>query len=214
MDYQSLVFNWISLQGPATSLVVVALGALFSLHGFRFGRMLVALIGTLLGFFFGLLAGETLGLPVLALGLAIGGSLGLLSLARYRIGLALGSVATFGTLGYYLAYQLGMPAQVVPWFGLLGAAGGLSGMWLYTRALPVVLTALHGAALLVIGGVGLASSVLPSMAATFVTWSASIGVLVPFMMTMLVVTGYAYQVNAAQGDMETGVGRTWNQVQV
>lgn len=209
-DYQSMIFNWASAQDALTSLVVFALGLCFALHGFRFQRALLSLSSVVIGCGLGATLASWCDLPVAAIGLMLGGGCGLAALRWPAFGVGFASVGTFATLGQYLAYQLGMPAALVLGATAVGALGGLASVWLYTRPLPMVLTAIHGSGLIVVGFVGLMCDVLPAVGSTFVSWSSSFGLLVPIILAMLVTTGLAYQ-SSTQFDLQTGVGRTWNQ---
>ncbi len=208
-DYQGMIFNWASAQDELTSLVVFALGLCFALHGFRFQRALLALSCMVIGCGLGAVVANAWDLPASAIGMMTGGVCGLAALRWGGFGLGMAAVGTFAALGHYLAYQLGMPTPLVLGATTIGGLGGLASVWVYTRPLPMVLTAIQGSGLMVVGFVGLMSGVLPAVGSTFMSWSASFSLLVPIILTMLVTTGLAYQ-SSAQFDLQTGAGRTWN----
>jgi len=208
-DFQRLIFQSASHWSAASGLVLLLVGLLYLLQGFRFARFLLAVScaggGFLLG---GLLAGLTGLTPIIAL---IGaGGLGALALARQRVGLGMASTFTFGALAQYLAVQLGMRHDMVVVAAAVGAAAGLSLVWICHRPLPAVLTIVQGSVLLIVGFVGLTSALAPSLGLTFVDWAAHIPLMVPTLMVMLSVLGYSVQANAQQGDMEAGGAPGWD----
>jgi hypothetical protein len=212
-DYQSMIFNWASAQDALTALVIFALGLCYALHGFRFQRALLAMSSVVIGCGLGATAANWWDLPAAAIGLMAGGACGLSAMRWPAFGLGFAAFGTFATIGHYLAYQLGMPAALVLGATVVGALGGLASVWLYRRPLPMVLTAIHGSGLMVVGFVGLMCGVLPAVGSTFVSWSSSFGLLVPVILAMLVTTGLAYQ-SSTQFDLQTGAGRAWNQAGV
>lgn len=206
MDFQGQVFNWAAGQGEANSFVLLMIGVCFLFQGYRFSRALIALSCVLFGFCAGGVLGDGFGYAPAFSGLMLGLTLGVAALIWVSAGVMTSAVCTGAVLGAYLTYQTGL----TPFFIMLGCAvGGSLGMaaaWLHPRTIPMVLTVVQGAAVLIVGFVGMASAVLPGMGATFVSWSSSWAFLVPAMMTMLCVTGIAFQANARQGDIETGAG--------
>ncbi len=209
-DYQTSVFQWAAVQGEVNSLAIFLLGVCFTTQGYRFSRFLLAFATGVMAFAFSLAALHVPGVEPLFVALAVGAGLGLLAVGQPRLGTAFASIATFAALGYYLSFQCGLRDEFALMSGVVGAGCGTAALWLYTRPLPVVLTTIHGAALIVIGFVGLASATLPSMGATFVDWSSAMPAIVPTMLGMIFVTGYAFQANSRQGALETGSGRSWN----
>jgi hypothetical protein len=82
------------------------------------------------------------------------------------------------------------------------------------RSLPIIVSVLQGAALMVIGFVGVADNLAPSLANTFTDWARTIPLMIPVLMTMLFVLGYSVQANQQQGDMQTGASRGWNNLEM
>lgn len=209
-NYQGVLFNWAQAQGGMTALVLIGLGVTYLFMGFRFARFLMGVSAAALAYGSALLVAPPAdGAPEL-LPLGVGAVAGLIALTRTRPATILVSIASCAALGFYLPSQLGLPLMICLPGMAVGAILGLSLHWLAKNELSVMLTTLHGAVLLVVGFVAMTHAALPSMSATFVTWSDRYGLIVPGMMTMLIVTGYAFQANARQGDMETGQGRSWN----
>jgi len=202
-DFQSLIFRAASHWSEATALVVLGLGLLYTLQGFRFARFLVAVSCAGGGLAVGGILGKLAGFPVVsaAVGAAV---LGLLALIRYRLGLALASAFTIGALGPYIGVQLGVKPNMVPVVTAAAFSAGYSLIWVCRRTLPIVVTIIQGAGLLVVGFVGLTCALAPSLGLTFVDWANNIPVMVPGLMLMLCALGYSVQANAHQGDMESG----------
>jgi hypothetical protein len=125
-------------------------------------------------------------------------------LLRFRLALMVSSAFTFGALAQYLAVQLGMRPHMSPFVGAVGLVVGFSLIWVCRRSLPILVTMILGAGLLVLGFVGCSAAVVPSLGLTFIDWSSRLALLVPAVLTMLCVLGYSVQSNAYQGDVETG----------
>jgi len=205
--YQQFIFNWVAAQSALTGTVIAAAGVVFGLYGFRMLRFLVGLSCAGLGYVGGvLLAGliqmpELTVVPVLALG---GGVFGLLMPSPATI---LANAATWAVLGAYLTAQFGFPTTAGVVAGcLLGCAGGVLAV-LNRRTMVVLMTSVQGAALFIIGFVGLASALMPSVGITFRQWSRHQSLVVPILLLMLVLTAYTCQVNARQGNLRTGGGQ-------
>lgn len=202
-DIQGLIFQDASDWSAATALVVLGIGLLYLLQGFRFARFLIPVScaggGLALG---GILAG-LVGLPA-SVPLSVAAVLGILALFWYRRGLTLASGFTLGALGLYLASQVGLPPNIMLVIGGGGFVAGLAAIWICGRTLPILVTVVQGAGLLVVGFVGLTTALAPSLGVTFVEWATQIRVMVPALMVMLCVLGYSVQANAFQGDIESG----------
>lgn len=207
---QAALFSWASNQSLSIGLTLLGVGLLMALQGFRFSRILLAVICGAGGFVSGDVVGGVLGEG----GLLIGGTAALIfggiALARPRIGLALASLFTFGALAQWLSFRLGIPANIAGFSMVLGGALGFSMFWLCRRTLPLIVTTLQGAGLLVVGFVATTSSLMPNLGETFVDWSSDVPLTVPVLMVMLCITGISVQANGQQGDMQTGSGRGWN----
>lgn len=202
-DVQDLIFRSAAHWSAGTSLAVLALGLLYTLQGFRFARLLIPLLcaggGLVAG---GLLVG-LFDLPPSAVFIPAALA-GLFALLHFRRGLALASAFAGAALLSYLTSRIG----VGPRAALAAAGGGLvcgyALIWVCRRSLPILVTIVPGAGLLVAGFVGITSFLAPSLGLTFIEWSARIPLLVPALMLMLCILGYSVQANAMQGDIETG----------
>jgi hypothetical protein len=202
-DFQSLIFRFASHWSAATSLVVLGVGLLYTLQGFRYARLLTAVSCAGGGLVVG---GIVVGLAKLPLPLAFGiaASLGLVALLRFRAGLALTSAFATGALAQYLVAQIGLDPIITLIAAGTGFPAGLSLIWVCRRSLPILVTIVQGAGLLVVGFVGITNAVAPSLGQTFLEWAADIPLMVPGFMLMLCVLGYSVQANAQQGSIETG----------
>jgi len=209
MDFQRMVFDWAAGQSGLTGLAIFAAGLLFAFCGFRTIRYLLALPAAGLGALLGAQAWAFQAqLPTwlfLGTGAVMGG---VAAFAVPRATVAVCSGATWGALGGYLAIQVGasaIPAAVT--LGVCALAGVI--LALVSRSTMIVLfTTLQGAGLLVVGFVGLSSSVLPSLGHTFRALAQNQSLVVPMLLGMLSVTAFSYQSSSRQGDMFTGSAAT------
>lgn len=208
-DVQAAIFSWASLQPLAVGLTLGCVGLLFALQGFRFARLLLALICGGGGFVCGdiVASGGEAGALAGSVGALV---FGLIALVRVRIGLVIASMFTFGALTPWLCFRLGIPSNIAGFLMVVGGAIGASLFWLCRRKLPLIITTLQGAAVLVVAFVAVTSSLLPNLGDTFVDWANGVPLTIPVLMVMLCVTGISVQSNAQQGDMETGAGSGWN----
>ncbi len=202
-DFQGLIFRFASHWSAATSLAVLGIGLLYLLQGFRFARFLTAVSCVGGGLVVGGIAGELVGRPLPA-ALAAGATLGLLGLFRFRAGLVLASAFTGSALAQYLAAQLGVNPIITLIAAGIGFPVGFSLIWVCRRTLPILVTIVQGAGLLIVGFVGITNATAPSLGQTFLEWAAAIPLMVPGFVLMLCVLGYSVQANALQGSIETG----------
>ena len=202
-DAQSLIFRSATNWPEATSLFIVGAGLLFLLQGFRFARFLLPIGCMGGGLVLGGIVAELADLPPAA-AMVVAAILGVLALARYVVGVKLGSAFTFGALAQYLAVQLGFGPNPVLVITIVGMLIGLSLFWVCRRSLPILITMLQGSGLLIVGFVGLTSAAVPSLGLTFQDWAERIPLMIPVLIVMLCTLGYSVQANALQGDMEVG----------
>lgn len=211
-DVQGLIFSTASHWSTATSLVVFAAGLLCTLQGFRFARVLLPLCCAGGGFAVAAIAGWLVGLPV-AVPVLSAAALGLVTLARPRLAVLLASVFTVAGLAYYLACRLHLGPFAAWSLAAIGLPAGFALKWVWRRTLPIFVTAAEGAVLLVVGFVGLTHRIAPSLGGTFVDCAAEYWPLVPGLLTMLWVLGYAVQANALQGGIESGGHPGWDELE-
>jgi hypothetical protein len=202
-DFQRLIFQFASHWSLATALAVLGVGLLYALQGFRFARFLITLSCAGGGLVLGWILSELTGVP-LAIAFLPAGILALLALVRFHIGLKVASAFTGSALAQYLAAQLGMMPSLTLVAAGVGLCIGYSLIWLCRRTLPILVTVVQGAGLLVVAFVGLTNALAPSLGLTFLEWAAGIPLMVPGLMLMLCVLGYSVQANAQQGAMESG----------
>ena len=202
-DFQSLIFRSASRWSEATALVVLGVGLLYTLQGFRFARFLLAVScacgGLVLGRILTALADLPPIVPVIA-----AAALGVFALMRHRVALALASAFTLGALAQYLAVQLGFRTYMVWVIAGVGLPVGFSLIRVCRRTLPILVTIVPGSGLLVVGFVGLTNALVPSLGLTFLDWAESFPPMVPGFMLMLCILGYSVQANALHGDIESG----------
>ncbi|HMK08531.1 MAG TPA: hypothetical protein VK449_05815 [Anaerolineales bacterium] len=147
-----------------TSLVLIALGLLLAFAGQRYIWILIAATGFLLAFWLVGLILPGNGLAVLLLALAAGIAAGFLLRGISRIILWIAGFILVGTAAVALGERFGMDPWSSQWV-LTFLAGGVLGLVLATFARGIgimVITALGGAALVVMGlpdlGLAIASS--------------------------------------------------------
>lgn len=201
VDYQKLIFGWIAHQHWTVGVVVMAAGLLYGFQGFRVFKFVLGLSCAIIGLVGGYAAAIQFDLPPLFVSPALGAAAAAFSFSQQRPAVVVVSGVTWGVLGHYLSLQVGLPG-IVP---LIAAAvsGGFGGLFAHLcfRPMTVVMTSLHGIALIVIGFVGMSNRLLPSVGETFVVWAHSWTLLVPMLMTMLFVMSYSYQSSAQRGDI-------------
>lgn len=202
-DFQSLIFRSAGRWSEATSLAVFAIGLLYALQGFRFARFLLPLVCAGGGLALGAVLAAVADLPG-AVAILVAAVLLIVALLRFRVALMLSSAFTFGAVAQYLAVQLGMRPHMSLITGGIGFAVGFTLVYVCRRTLPIIVTIIQGAGLLVVGFVGLSTGLVPSLGLTFVDWSGRLPLMVPVLMVMLCTLGYTVQINAYQGDIESG----------
>lgn len=203
-DYQHILFRWAAIQGDLTSFILFCAGAFCAFYGFRFLRVILATFCGALGCFVGYYNADAIHLAPLPVSYGLGLILGIGALSRRETGIALAGAATFTALGAYLAHQLAVDPIVGFTMEGVGAAAGFFLVFTSRRVLPLIITSLIGTSLMLIGFVGLATSLLPSLGATFRSWANDHALLVPGLLCMLIATAYSVQSRSMQGDIRTG----------
>ena len=208
--FHSLIFRAALHFSDTTAAVVFLSGLLLLLQGFRFARILLALSAAFGGFFLGEVLAVAAELPSPGTAALAGVLVLALCIAKPRAGIVLASAMTFAVLGFYFTDRFGAPRAIQ--FGVTIVAGliGFFLYWIHRESTPVLVTSIQGAILLILGFVGLANVLLPSLAHTFVDWSTHVGLIVPGMMIILSITGYAVQSNLTQGDVTSGTRYRWS----
>ena len=206
-DYQSLLLDWIAARSGYTGAIIFAAGLLYVFYGLRTLRLLLVLSAGGLGCLTGVLATKLVltnqpELVVIAVaGLATTG----LALFRPRWAVVMCNCVTWAAIGGHLASQVGLNARGI-WVAL-GVCGG-TGLILALLSrdlMTALLTAAHGAALLLVGFVGLTSTMLPSVATTFRSWAHNQPWFTPVLLAMLTMMAYSIQAMHRQGDIQSGV---------
>jgi hypothetical protein len=205
MSVQTQLFQWAASQPAITGALILGFGLAEAFQGWRLSRAFSLLTCAIVGWIVGQLAGQVADLSGPVLPGVAAAVLTWLALLRKRFGLAVASAATWSVFGAYLAQQLRLPGLAQAIAGLLGIGGGIIFSVLSPRSMAVILTALQGTALMVVGWVCVSSRMLPPVGETFRAWAAAQGLVVPVLLGMLFVTGYCYQVAHQQGDIRSGV---------
>lgn len=204
MDYQKTLFDWIASQPGVTGAVFLAVGLVYGLCGYRLIRFLVVVPCAGLGCLLGLLLARLGNLPPAATVPALGFLAGLLAARHTRGAVIITGAATLATLGAYVTAESGASATVILIVtGVLGG-GSLIVAVLSRQAMALLHTTLLGAALCVLGFVGVANAVMPSLGSAFRTLTSNCWLIVPVILVVLSITLYTYQANGRQGDILTG----------
>jgi hypothetical protein len=202
-DFQGLIFRSAARWPEAISIVAFGVGLLYALQGFRFARFLlpVTCVGGALAV--GTIAASATEVPLEAI-IAAAAILGTVTLLRFRLALVFSSMFTGGALCQYLAVQVGIDPKISLFVGGVGLAIGGALFWVCRRSLPILVTIVQGAGLLVVGFVGLSAALVPTLGLTFVEWATRLPLMVPTLMVMLSVLGYSVQASSYQGDVKSG----------
>jgi len=213
LDPQGLIVDLAREWSQGTAAVVFIIGLLYALQGFRFARVLLAISCAAAGWILGSgIAGlvASFGIPPFGPRLAGAVILGIQPLIHYRVGVIVASMCTFAFIAFDLAVKVLDVPEIAPLAAIGGSILGGTFYWLHRRCLPLLLTAIHGSLLVLLGFVGLSSSVLPELADTFVSCARDWPLMLPVLLTIVCITGYTVQRNAYQGDIVVGGGRGWN----
>jgi hypothetical protein len=204
VDCQKIVFDWVASQPGLTGAALLAGGLLYGLCGYRFIRILVLVPCVGVGCLLGLLVARSGGLPALVTVPTLGVLAGLLAHNRPAGAVLLTSTATVAALGGYLAAQMGASTLVTAI--LVAVFGGISMLLtLLSRATMIMVhTTLLGAALTLIGAVGVGTAIAPTLATTFRQLVQDCWPIVPLLLLVSSVSLYSYQANVRQGDILTG----------
>lgn len=204
IDCQKLVFDWAASQPAVTGAAVLGAGLLYGFQGIRMIRFLILPVCAGAGCLLGLSISQWTPAPAWAAmtGVAILGVV--LGLVAPRSATVLANGVTWAALGAYFASQLGMKeVGTLLTGGVLGLLGTVFAV-LSREAAITLSTTLQGAALMVVGFVGLSSNVLPSLGTTFRRIAGDYSLVVPLLLTMLAITAYSIQASTRQGDLLSG----------
>jgi hypothetical protein len=207
MDFQKLIFDWVSGQHGLTGAFILVAGLLYGFCGARMYRYLVVLPSAGLGALAGAIAAALAGVDALLAAAGAGVVAGILGMAYPRFAAILTGGASWALLGGYIVLQAGGSEFAA--FVALCVVGGIGTVLtiLSRQPMTIVATTLQGAAMMVIGFVGLSHAILPSLSSTFCTLANSQGLTVPVLMAMLSAMCYSYQASEQQGDIFTGGSR-------
>ena len=183
-----MILTWVSSQPALTGLAIMAAGLVSAFHGSRVMQLLLVLYCGGLGALTGHMAAGWVGVPPV-LAEAGGAAVGLgLAMVRPALAGVITSGALWAGLLAYLGGQFGMRGYPVMIAAGLGGCIGAGFALLCRQTMMVLLTVIAGCGLMIVGFVGVASGVLPSVASTFRGWAGSVSFMVPMLLGMLSVT--------------------------
>ncbi len=202
---QDLLFDWVANQPAVTGIVLFLAGALYGLLGFRMLRFLLTLSCGAIGAVGGVVTARLLGQPEGWCMAAAASALGGLALLWRTPAMVLTSGAVWAVLGTHVATQCMMRGPVL-WV-VMGGCGcaGLVLALLSRKAMAVVVTTIQGAGLMIVGFVGVVSTIIPTFGSTFRVCARNQSFLVPVLLLMVATTLYSCQARSHQGDIRTGV---------
>jgi hypothetical protein len=204
-NLQTEVFQWASQQSPLSGVAILLLGFLYGFWGLKMFPVLLALGCAGIGAALGAVVGNANDIPAAATAALGAILLGVLGGTQKRMGMVSVCLVSAAAFGAYLAIQLRLDSMALM---ILSGVGGLLGVLfacMCPRTMPVIWTAGVGTGLLLVAFVNLSTFVAPEIGATFRSWAASLGLLVPFLGGMVFVAAYSYQTMLQRGDMITGI---------
>src|ERR1051326_1638423 len=101
MNYQDILFSWVSHQPALTGVAILGVGVVYAFYGFRMFTFLLAVTLGSMGWLFGMLVGQLSPLPftIFSSLLAV---LGLLIVLKFeRLAVYVASSASWGVTGFY-----------------------------------------------------------------------------------------------------------------
>ncbi len=203
-EYLSMLLNWAEEQSLLTGALILGAGLLNAFLGFRMVRFLLVLsTGALAALLAAYLAVRFEFSTTIAAGVgALAG--GTLALFAYRTALFLNVGFTFALLTAYVSAQFGAPHVAMYVATALVATSASVLTLLAPRTMPLIVTAMHGAILMIVGFVGVADTFVPTLGATLRHWAGGRSVMIPALLTMLTAMGFSIQEMKRQGDICTG----------
>jgi hypothetical protein len=203
VEYQHDLLDWVASQPGLTGAVILAAGLLSAFYGVRMLRVLLALYCGAVGYVLGIMFAPEAGLPpIVAPGAALMGVTA--ALAWPGPATILASGATWAAAGAYFADEMALPDYFVGTASALACGIATIMTVLCRRTMIILLTSLQGAAMIIVGVIGVAATVLPSVSTTFRAWSSGRSLTEPMLLGMLMATAYSCQANFCQGDIVTG----------
>ncbi len=202
--YQQTILFWIGDQPWLTGLVILAAGLLSAFCGYRMARLLLPAAAAA-GAWLGTIAlAPHWNLPEVATAAAAAGLAGAAGLAWPGFASVAGGAVIWGVLGGYLFGQFGLKGTpLIIGLALSGAAGAVLAL-VCRRTMVMLMTSITGAALIIVGAVGVSGTLLPAFSNTFRLYARDWPWSVPVLLSMLVMMAYSCQANYRQGDLRTG----------
>lgn len=205
---QPSILHWVAAQPQIASVAIFFAGALLAFQGFRFYRAALTLTAFALGWIGASIAAPMLGYPSEIIPFAVGAVAAGAALAFMVPAIPFVCGGLWAGLGFWLAEQCGFSATATLISAGLGGILGVLFAWLCPRATTLVLTALQGSALMIIGFAGAADLIMPSVASTFRAWALDQGLLTPLLMGMLFTAAYSVQASQTRGQIIVGAQRS------
>jgi hypothetical protein len=206
-QHQQALLAWIATQPWLTGAVILAAGLLSSFYGFRMSRLLLP-AASAAGAWLAVTALSPqlapVGLSSMTTAAAAAGLAGVAALAWPAFGDCIGGGVVCGVLGGYLLGQFGLKGSpILIGLALCGCAGAVMAL-VCRRGMPVLLTSAMGGGLMIVGFVGMAGTLLPSLSETFRRFARDWPLSMPVLLVMLIAMGYSCQANLRQGDIRGG----------
>lgn len=203
-DYQTLILKWAASQSELTGAVLFIIGIVCAFQGQRMARGLLAAACGGLGWLVGQVLIPLVPLPAFFTCLGTAALVAVVAAIWPHVGTITASLSTFGLIGFYAGLQFDMrPDHTL----IMAAIGGLLGVlfvWANYRLMPMVVTTLQGAVLMLLGFICVTDALLPSLSSSFVYFAHEQGLIVPIVVGMLFAAGYAFQTSISRGTIETG----------
>lgn len=206
-DVQTALFRWAAEQPASTGLALLAAGLLYGLIGFRFVRLLVVVSSTVVGAALAHLVIDKYAegsRMIVTLAAVVAGWL---AIVKPRTALVMCSGATWAAMIYHLASALGAPHQVVTVAVLATATVAMILTILCRETMTLLFLTMNGTAAGMLGFIGVAQDMLPSLGYTFRDLSLQHPLFAPIFMMILGCTAYTVQANAQRGDLIRGKPR-------
>lgn len=204
IDLQRAALDWIVAQPPVTGLAVLGGGLLCALAGARFTRFLVTVCAVAAGSVLGLMLSVCFNVAPVGMSSALAFAAGFAAILWPATMLIMLSGFGWGFLALYYLHQLGSRGDATLVVFALGFLGGCVLTSLNRATMTVLLTSIVGSAVMVVGFIGLANGVLPSLGGTIRALAGAQPLTLPILIAMLTVTTYSYQANSFRGDIVTG----------
>lgn len=206
-DAQTTLLRWAAEQPGSTGLALLGAGLLYGLIGFRFVRLLVVVSSTVVGAALAHLMIDKYAEGGRTLVVLAGVVAGWLAIVKPRTALVMCSGATWAAMLYHLANALAAPHQIAVVAILVAATVAMILTMLCRETMTLLFLTMNGTAAAMLGFIGLAQDLAPTLGYTFRDLAARHPLFVPIFMAILGCTAYTIQANAQRGDLIRGKPR-------